>query len=136
MDQNTHAIRRASWAKIIAEANNSGMTKSRWCREHGIRLRQFHYWQKRIREFFLEHPDASIEDLSGPRWQPPVPVSEQTFCEISFPKDTSPLPSEQQPTSPATHPALMLQYNDLQLYIGEGFSEDALSSVIRVIRNA
>lgn len=136
MNQNTYAIRRASWAKIIAEANNSGLTKSRWCREHGIRVRQFHYWQKRIREFLLEHPDTAIEDLSGSRWQPPAPVTEQAFCEISIPRETVSLPSDQPPAGPNSHPALMLQFNDLQLFINDGFSETTLSSVIRVIRNA
>ena len=136
MDRNSYAIRRASWAKIIAEANSSGMTKSRWCREHGIRLRQFHYWQKKVREFLLEHPDTNLGDFSGNSWQPPAPVSEQSFCEISIPQESSAIPARQPAEITSSHPALMLRVNDLQLYIGEGFSEDALSSVIRVIRNA
>ena len=136
MDSNSYAIRRASWAKIIAEANNSGLTKSRWCREHGIRLRQFHYWQKRIREFLLEHPDTKFEDFPGNDRRLLAPVSEQSFCEISIPQETPAILSRPLPEAPASHSALMLQVNDLRLYIGEGFSETALSSVIRVIRNA
>ena len=129
MDKNSYAIRMASWAKIVAEANNSGMTKTQWCREHDVRLRQFHYWQKRIRDFLLENPDTTIEEITGHGSQLPMQVPGQSFYEISIPTRLSSEPA-------ASLSALMLQVNDLQLYIGEGFSEAALSSVIKVIRNA
>ncbi len=106
MDRNSYAIRMASWAKIIAEANNSGLTKSRWCREHGIRLRQFHYWQKRIREFLLEHPDTDFEDFAGNGQHLPATVSEQSFCEISIPRESSAIPAMQPSKISSSHPAL------------------------------
>lgn len=136
MDKNSYAIRMASWAKVITDANNSGMTKTQWCREHGVRLRQFHYWQKRIRDFLLENPDTKIDEITGHGCQLPMHVSERSFCEITIPQESSAIPSRQPHGTDTSHSALMLQVNDLQLYIGEGFSEAALSSVIRVIRNA
>ena len=135
MNEKAYAVRMASWAKIIAEVNNSGVTKTRWCQEHGIRPRQFHYWQKRIREFMLEHPDTTIADLSDAESDIPAVSGGQSFCEIQLSGDAAQPPfSHLQGTAPC--PALMLQINDLQLYINNGFSEAALSSVIRVIRNA
>ena len=134
MNEKAYAVRMASWAKIIAEVNDSGLTKTQWCQEHGIRPRQFHYWQKRIREFMLEHPGAAITDLSDTEHEVPAISGEPSFCEIRLSGDTS-QPSLAHPQT-APCPALMLQLNDLQLYISDGFSEESLSSVIRVIRNA
>lgn len=162
MDRKSYTIRMESWAKIIMEANNSGMTKTKWCQLHDIRPRQFHYWQKRIRDYLQEHPEASL-----PGWRTPDPVcknadEQQAFYEVSVVPETAPAPvcnttcttdsshpvtpisrplssplsSSTINTCPSTHPPLMLQYNQFQLFIGDGVSESTLSSVIRVIRNA
>lgn len=57
MDKITHKIRREQWTSIIKECLASGMSKTAWCREHGISDKSFFYWQRRLRE------DAYKEDI-------------------------------------------------------------------------
>ena len=139
MDKYYHMVRMASWAKIVSEANESGMYKTQWCQQQGIKIRQFQYWQKKIRDYILEHPGLSIADLINPEKTVPETVPNGSFYEIS-PGQQS-LLSTGMETSGTTDrlpqvPALVLQVGSLQLYIGDGFNEDTLSSAIRVIRNA
>lgn len=49
MDERVHEVRSKNWAEIIAACNTSGQTKAEWCRENGVTLRQFYYWQKKLR---------------------------------------------------------------------------------------
>lgn len=132
MDKKAYAIRLASWAKIIEEASNCGYTKSEWCRQHGIRLRRFHYWQKKLRDYMLEHPENSIVDIAVPAVS--NADSKQSFYEIELThkEPDEPTAQLQQPLSPC----LMLKFDRFQLYIGNGVSEELLSCVIRVAGNA
>ncbi len=139
MDRDYHRVRMASWAKIVSEANESGMYKTQWCQQQGIKIRQFQYWQKKIRDYILEHPGLSIADLINPEKTVPATVPNGSFYEIS-PRQQSMLSTGME-TSGTTErlpqvPALMLRVGSFQLYIGDGFNEDTLSSAIRVIRNA
>jgi hypothetical protein len=94
-----------------------------------VKLRKSDRW-------WSQYADTKFEDFPGNDRQLPASISEQSFCEISIPQETPAIPSRPLPEAPASHSALILQVNDLQLYIGEGFSESVLSSVIRVIRSA
>ena len=155
MDRLDYSIRMESWAKIIAEANNSGMTKRKWCQLHDIKERQFHYWQKRIRDYIREHPEHVFSDLSALNLHEKAD-EQQVFYEVALSPEsfvapasggscennasTPALPVEQLPTSEAMTPQnshrLTLQYDRFQLLIDDGFSESTLASVIRVIKNA
>lgn len=54
MDERVHEVRKKNWVEIIEACNASGQNKSEWCRENGISLRQFYYWQKKLREELYE----------------------------------------------------------------------------------
>ena len=59
MDKITHKVRCEQWTKIIKECLASGMSKTAWCREHGISDKAFFYWQRRLRE------DAYVSTLES-----------------------------------------------------------------------
>lgn len=50
MDKIAHEVRTQEWICIVQAWNSSGLTKKQWCEENGVSLRQFFYWQKKIRE--------------------------------------------------------------------------------------
>ena len=50
MDKITHKVRCEQWTSIIKECLASGMSKTTWCREHGISVKSFFYWQRILRE--------------------------------------------------------------------------------------
>lgn len=83
MDRDYHRVKMASWAKIVSEANESGMYKTQWYQQQGIKIRQFQYWQKKIRDYILEHPGLSIADLINPEKTFPATVPNGSFYEIS-----------------------------------------------------
>ena len=41
MDKTTHQIRHEQWSQIIQECLTSGMSKTAWCKAHGISIKVF-----------------------------------------------------------------------------------------------
>lgn len=139
MHKNSYEIRIHSWAGVVAEANGSGLTKIEWCRQHDIPIRKFHYWQSKVRQYLLEHPGLSACDLAKKNSHLTPVASSQSFYEIEIPSETTLSDNswQLQPSSfISAHPALMLKFASFQLYIGDGFSESTLASVLKVMKNA
>ncbi len=51
MDRSTYEIRLAQWTKIVEECSRrpSGMTVTAWTEEHGIGVKNYYYWQRKVR---------------------------------------------------------------------------------------
>ena len=49
MDNKTMDVRRLQWPDIIRRCNESGMTRTDWCRENNVSLRSFYYHQTKLR---------------------------------------------------------------------------------------
>ena len=110
---------------------------------YNVRIRQFHYWQKKIRDYILEHPDISADDLCDPGHCLPNTQDSPSFYKLSY-RQVSSLQEKNetftcrplQSTAHSQASPLMLQFDRFRLYIGDGFTESTLSSVIKVIKNA
>ncbi len=50
------------WSQRVAECRGSGIPVSRWCQEHGINVKTYYNWQKKVFEAMVE------EQQSGPRF--------------------------------------------------------------------
>lgn len=50
------------WSQRVAECRGSGMPVSRWCQEHGINVKTYYNWQKKVFEAMVE------EQHDGPRF--------------------------------------------------------------------
>ena len=122
MDKSSYQIRANEWASLIQNQLSSNMSKSAWCRENGINLRQFFYWQRRLRNHIID--TASKQSLTP----------SASFCELSIPNETlSPAP---QIATPSVSPSsdLIIEINGCRVHIGDSVSKKALQSVIEVLR--
>ena len=60
--------RAQTWALLIQECNNSGLTKREFCQQRGISEKSFYYWLRKLRSHMAE--------AAGPQLVPlePIPV--------------------------------------------------------------
>ena len=42
--------RRDQWVRLLSEQACSGLSKKAFCQQQGLKLANFYYWQKRLRE--------------------------------------------------------------------------------------
>ena len=140
MDKSVMSVRMKKWAGIIQEAATSGLTKTEFCARNGIDRRQFFHWQKRIREYVLQHnPDLGLPTpLQGQMQQirevnsqimPSLPV----FCEL---KPREELSASRSVMEMAFSAGAMIQLGEYQIYIGDSVTEKMLSTILSVIRHA
>lgn len=46
--------RAQTWAMLIQECNNSGLTKREFCQQRGISEKSFYYWLRKLRNHMAE----------------------------------------------------------------------------------
>ena len=51
--------RAQTWAMLIQECNNSGLTKREFCQQRGISEKSFYYWLRKLR--------SQMAEAAGPR---------------------------------------------------------------------
>ncbi len=61
MDKNATAIQLEHWANIFREWSTSGLNKTEFCRQRGIKEKNFFYYQHRIRNILAEQ--SGVERL-------------------------------------------------------------------------
>ena len=138
MDHTTTEIRTEQWRQIVLEANGTSLTKKEFCRQNGIKEKQFYYWQRKIRR-----QDAtrllSKADLPPVQSAPVIsPCSSSSFVALDL------LESEESPPNRSSlllnrsilNPEVMIPINGYHLFVGAGIQETTLHTVIKVLRNA
>jgi len=58
----THADRRTTWRRLLAEQQASGLSIVAWCFQQDIRETTFYYWRKRLAE------PAPASSPAAPQW--------------------------------------------------------------------
>ena len=135
MDHATTEIRTEQWRQIVLEANGSSLTKKEFCRQNGIKEKQFYYWQRKIRrqESSRLRLEATLAPVESTSVVSSCSSSSFVTVNLSEPEDTSSLPLSLASTF---HPELMIQMNGVNLFVVSSVHEETLQSVIRVLRNA
>ena len=62
--------RAQTWAMLIQECNNSGLTKRAFCQQRGISEKSFYYWLRKLRSQMAEAAGPQLVQLNS------VPVAE------------------------------------------------------------
>ena len=65
MELKAKEIRKQQWMEIITNCNNSGINKTRWCRENGINAKSFFYYQKVLRDEMIEKAESGCKGYKG-----------------------------------------------------------------------
>ena len=56
-----HQIKLNQWKAVIMECQQSGDIVEKWCEDHGIGVKSYYYWLKKVREATLDSiPATSI----------------------------------------------------------------------------
>lgn len=60
MDKITHEVRLAQWAEVVkqCQARPSGMSANTWLKENGIAVKNYYYWQRRVRNEVYNQTNA------------------------------------------------------------------------------
>lgn len=54
IDTFTQEIRKRKWTELLVSCNSSGQSRSEWCKENGINLKTFYYWQHKLKSETIE----------------------------------------------------------------------------------
>ena len=121
MDRITHKVRCEQWTKIIKECLASGMSKTAWCREHGISDKSFFYWQRRLRE---EAYISTVESSSLPAVNAvSVPAEPSVdFVELRLPERST-------VSSVTFRPDVIIRKDSFSLEISNTASAELLSRI-------
>ena len=65
--------RAQTWAMLIQECNNSGLTKREFCQQRGISEKSFYYWLRKLRSQMAEAAGPQLVQLDS------IPVAEDTL---------------------------------------------------------
>ncbi|MBQ3863743.1 MAG: hypothetical protein II790_06875 [Schwartzia sp.] len=111
-----------TWARIIAEAEASGMGIRKWCEKNGVKDGTYYYWHKLVRVNGMlpcraAGSAASKEEEGGGLAEIDLTAPAPFGSFMSFPFETQ----------------LMIQKGSCQVFIGNGFSSQVLSRVLEVI---
>ena len=58
--------RSQTWAMLIQECNNSGLTKREFCQQRGISEKSFYYWLRKLRSHMTEAAGPQLVQLDSP----------------------------------------------------------------------
>lgn len=137
MDQDTYNVRITRWENLIREANLSGISKTEWCRLHGISKYKFYYWQRKVQaravagshvktvgsnDLLQSEQASSLVELRLPALEPPeletTPLSRGLNTQINHTAD------------------LLLRVGAYEIQVNSPAAEETLCMVMRVLRNA
>lgn len=107
------------WIAMIEEFHGSQLTKKAWCEEKGITLSTMYRWQRRLGESVLNENEQGSRFVELPAQQPMGMNRGRIFQSGS-----------------GSQPEFTIEYGGYQLHMNEGFSEEDLRKVMRVMRNA
>lgn len=121
MDKITSDVRRKQWLDIISACNASGLTKKDWCKQNGINIKSFYYWQRQLRRDAHDEQNTSL---------PSVP--EVTFAEIAVPSPAGP----EADSAIDFHPNAVIRTRTLTIEVSNNASKGILSLIRSVMKNA
>ena len=121
MDKITHQVRCEQWTQIIKECYASGMSKTAWCREHGISDKSFFYWQRKLRETaYISTLESSIVPVEKERNLPTQ--KEVDFVEVRMTNQST---NHQE----SFKPDIIIRKDSISIEISNAASEELLTRI-------
>ena len=138
MDQKTSDIRLAQWEQIVLEGNKALVSKQEWCKQQGINIKSFYYWQRKLRLKAAADTMPANSDLPAALSPSTTTTVQTSFVEIPFPAESPILsqPDSDRISCPKAEPELIIQIQNCQILVNSSAQEQTLRKVLRVIHDA
>ena len=129
MDKTTHEVRLANWTAIIerCQARPAGQTISDWCSESNINLKQYYYWQRKVRIHAAGNRTKELPALPS--------AGETTFAEIKIPYHADAAAPVPEPIS-GFKPDVLISKGNLVIGITNTVSGHVLDRIMQEVSNA
>jgi putative transposase len=118
----TQEYRMNQWIGIVSECRDSGQTVTSWCEDHGINLKSYYYWLRKIRK-------AACETLPTIKTEGQIVPLDIQETLPSIPKEVKQVPSE-------VDVDIVLRLGSAVLEIHNNASAGLIESIIRILSNA
>lgn len=113
------------WALEIKECQESGLTVKEWCKTRNMHYVTYFKHQKSVREAMLDLvPNSSI--------LPKKPANEISFAEVT--PQTTPCLSAAIPVSSSNEKCISMNFNGINIQIGNDANEAAITAVLRAVK--
>ena len=76
-----------TWAMLIEECSNSGLTKQEFCRRRGISEKNFYYWLRKLRSQMAEAAGPQIVQLESSVTSTEIFQIQYRGAELKLPAD-------------------------------------------------
>ena len=137
MDKKINDVRRDQWRRIVSECHSRdpGLSKAQWCKDNGIRIRSFMYWQRKFRLEAVEQMDNRQNTLPSRAAGTCLPAFADVTEQIEA-LQADPAASLQSPGAGPAAPELMIQTGPYRIYVNGSVQVTTLEKVLRVISHA
>ena len=139
MDNAVMSIRMKNWSAVMEAQAASGMSKTDFCRHNRISESSFFRWQRKIRNNLLE--EQELKSQSAPT-DTPVSKGEGSFFELAPASPASITASQDidqlefcSPPEPVISSSVSITYNGFSVNISGSISLDALTTVLKAVKN-
>ena len=137
MDKKINDVRRDQWRRIVSEclSRDPGLSKAQWCKDNGIRIRSFMYWQRKFRLEAVEQMDNRQNTLPSRAAGTCLPAFADVTEQIEA-LQADPAASLQSPGASPAAQELMIQTGPYRIYVNGSVQVATLEKVLRVISHA
>lgn len=132
MDKITHEVRLSNWKAVIEQCQSrpKGQTIASWCQENDISVKQYYYWQRRVRKNAVQKTPASLLPVS------PGEEAQISFAEISFSSQPQASSSAVPDPVPDFHPEAVIRKGDLVVGLKNSISDRLLDRILKGVSHA
>lgn len=129
MDKSTHEVRLAGWKAVVeqCQARPRGQTVAQWCEQNDVGLKQYYYWQRRVRKHALAE-----------RGSPSVPAVQSSMNPVSFveiPVHAVPVPNREG-NLPIFCPDAVIRSGCIEIALGNSISDSLLDKIMKEVIHA
>lgn len=123
MDVVTHTkgqIRANQWSQQIADCQSSGQTVRAWCAEHGVNIKSYYYWLRKLRLQTISNLPAEVKrELQTSENAKPVSFSK---LEVQIPL-------------PDLQPAVIIRLPNATLEVVNGAAQQTVEAVLLALKS-
>ena len=108
------------WSQRVADCRSSGLSVSRWCKEHDINIKTYYTWQRKVFAAMIEQQKLQMTEPAG---------TETQFAELPSPA--------REPTQARDRDLVAaVRMGEASLDVYEGASPEIVTALCRVLSHA